>query len=127
MARQGPHHSAQKSTSTGRSLVTTPSNVPSVTCTMALVFVVTTESLEEDDVNGLVRHDIHQRRIHGHIRDGSPDSGDEARADPRRRRAESLADRGLLLSLEGLDVMPQRNVTDFVAEHASQGGLVAYE
>src|SRR2546423_1938455 len=67
-----------------------------------LAFLDTTESLEEDDVNGLVRHDIHQRRIHGHIRDGSPDSGDEARADPRRRRAESLADRGLLLSLEGL-------------------------
>src|SRR5207249_4049446 len=34
MTRQGPHHGAQKSISTGRSLVTTPSKLASVTCTM---------------------------------------------------------------------------------------------
>src|SRR5215510_4751168 len=36
MARHGPHHGAQKSMSTGRSLVTTPSKVPLVTCTIEL-------------------------------------------------------------------------------------------
>src|SRR5262245_13131084 len=36
MARHGPHHGAQKSTSTGRSLVTTPSKVALVTCTIEL-------------------------------------------------------------------------------------------
>src|SRR5262245_18569977 len=37
MARHGPHHGAQKSMSTGRSLVTTPSNVALVTCTIELL------------------------------------------------------------------------------------------
>jgi hypothetical protein len=46
MTRHGPHHGAQKSTTTGRSLVTTPSNVAFVTCTIELLIESTPFDLE---------------------------------------------------------------------------------
>ena len=46
MTRHGPHHGAQKSTTTGRSLVTTPSNVALVTCTIWLLIESTPSDVE---------------------------------------------------------------------------------